>query len=128
MESNLRDDQKLFIKSLKGHYTSIPFLREKILEDVYAVHYTHITEHARMNYLINIFVALQEAKSVDMDYNNPISWLLKEIISINTSPLSSKTLELWLRNHITMCKRVEGLDLDVSDEYLNLIMFKEVTV
>lgn len=124
MESNLRDDQKLFIKSLKGHHSDVPSLQEKILEDVYKLEYKQITQHTRLNYLVNVFVSLYTVKSIEMNYDESVSWLLKQIININNNPLTSDSLEQWLRNRIMMCKHVEGLNLEVSEEYLNSILSK----
>lgn len=110
----LTNEQKLFVLYTKGHFQKYIDAKEIILAEAFHLYPAQIHERNTVSFMINLFTKLASLRAIEMNYENPVEWVLKGITDIGSRPLAPQSLYDWLHSHIQGCI-ADGLDLDIVD-------------
>lgn len=110
----LTNEQKLFVLYTKGYFSKYEDAKEVILAEVFHVYPKDIHEGNAVSFMINLFSKLAETKSIEMNYEQSLKWLLREFSNIGSRPHAPQSLHDWLHSRIQGCLS-QGLDLNDVD-------------
>ncbi|WP_139994814.1 hypothetical protein [Kurthia sp. Dielmo] len=116
--NKLKNNQKLYVLYVKGHFSDYEDVEATILIDEYALEKELLTESIRLSFLIHLFDDLVQLKAVsNMNYNTPVEWVLNEIVSNahQQRSVEEATLENMLIRHIQYCL-TQDLELQQADK------------